>query len=564
MSEASTGEARVSPLRPLSLTSAVALGVLVVTGWTARDYGLTTDEPRYIENTDRMTRWLVSVPRDGPAVAFTSESLGNGWYYARQDSKNLPLVSLISAFGHAILGRFDSPPTSHRWGNLIVLAVTCAVMFYWVSQEYSTCSAIVAIVALLGMPRVFAHAQLLSIDPLVGSFQVLAAWALWNSLRREGWKWPIFCGLLVGLGAASKPTFWLIVPVWVLWGLVVDRRRLWRAGLCMLLLSPLTVLLLFPLWWPNPFGGIASYLDLLLNDPIGWKIDAYYLGEIFQAEFAAGLEPVPVPWHSVPLLIAVTTPPWILGLGIVAIIGWARERFSENDAPDTGTAPLEGLWLISGLLLPLVIMLPMTPAHDGTRLYRPAFYFGALLAAAGFERLRRRFLCARPAATSWQTPVVVVALVLLAGWTTLSAHPAGLSYYNVTVGGFPGATTPVALGTSLPEPRRPLFEISYWWELLGKDALSEMQQHLPHGSRVTVFPEHFGLPFLQDWGQLRDDLEFVPLDQADYILMYGRLGRLADPRTHPWATRFLHEKTVEWEHRVHGVRIAALLRVHRR
>ena len=314
-----------SKLRQLGPAAAVALGVLLITGWTARDYGLTTDEPRYIENTDRMTHWLTSVAREGPTTAFETATLSEGWYYARQDSKNLPLVSIVSALGRTIFGWFDSPPTRHRWGNLVVLSLTCAVMFYWVSREYSVGAAVIAVAALLGMPRVFAHAQLLSIDPLVAGFQILSAWALWNSLKQDGWKWPILCSLLVGLGAASKPTFWLIIPAWIFWGILVDRRRLWRAGLCVLVMSPLVVLLLFPLWWPDPLSSLAGYLDLLMNDPIGWKIDAYYLGQIYQAEFAEGLVPVPVPWHSVPLLIAVTTPLWVLALGLVAV--FSRVRF---------------------------------------------------------------------------------------------------------------------------------------------------------------------------------------------------------------------------------------------
>ena len=36
----------------------------------------------------------------------------------------------------------------------------------------------------------------------------------------------------------------------------------------------------------------------------------------------------------------------------------------------------------SGIVLPLIVMLPATPAHDGVRLYRASFFFLAMLAAA--------------------------------------------------------------------------------------------------------------------------------------------------------------------------------------
>tara|TARA_B100000470_G_scaffold186435_1_gene151879 strand:- start:634 stop:1326 length:693 start_codon:yes stop_codon:yes gene_type:complete len=218
---------------------------------------------------------------------------------------------------------------------------------------------------------------------------------------------------------------------------------------------------------------------------------------------------------------------------------------------------LEGLWLIAAAVLPLVVMLPGTPAHDGTRLYRPAFYFAAFLAAGGFERLRLRWIGDHRPKIPW---IAAGVLVFVAIGTNATIHPAGLSYYNSLVGGFTEATRPVPLGHSLPEPRRPLHEVSYWWELFNREALDQMQEHLPQGARLTFFPEHYGKQMLKSWGHLRDDIQLVGTNEADYMVMYARMGRLMDPRAHPSGSRFLHG-AAEWEWSVHGVRTIVLVRV---
>ena len=554
----------------------VGLLCLVISAWAARDLGLTTDEPRYIDNSQRLQAWFGDLFTRGPAAAFAEDRLAEGWYWARPESKNLPLVSLVGSLGQYTLGLLDSPPHSHRWGNLVVLAVTCGIVFAWIRDELSPQAATVAVVAMVGMPRLWTHAVLMSIDPLVASFQVLACWALWNSRSREDpstgtrWRWPVAFGVLAGVGAMSKPTFWLIVPAWIAWGLLTGPRRNWKAGACLVTVAPLAALALMPPWWSNPVGGFLDYLDLLLNDPAGWKIDVYYLGHIFQAELVPGVDPVPVPWHSVPLLSAITTPLWIVVLVLIELAGcvlsWLAVRLTGRATrnPDLYMTPvppappaLVSLWLIAALVLPLVVMLPGTPAHDGTRLYRPAFYFAAIVAATGFERLRRRWLDDTHNRFAWAAAGV---LVIVAGWTHASIHPAGLSYYNICVGGFTGAARPVRLARTLPEPRRPLHEVSYWWELFNREAIDEMQAHLPHGARLTFFPEHYGRKMLKQWGHLREDIQLVGTAEAEYMVMYARMGRLLDPRAHPSGTRFLHDEP-EWELLVHGVRVAVLVRV---
>jgi len=252
----------------------------------------------------------------------------------------------------------------------------------------------------------------------------------------------------------------------------------------------------------------------------------------------------------------------VLGLTLSLLAIRLTRRATHN--PDlykipTPPAPpaLESLWLIAAVVLPLIVMLPGTPAHDGTRLYRPAFYFAAIVAATGFERLRRRWLGDTHNRIAWGGAAV---LLIVAGWTNLAIHPAGLSYYNISVGGFTEAARPIRQPRTLPEPKRPLYEVSYWWELFNREAIDDMQAHLPHGAKLTFFPEHYGRHMLKQWGHLREDIRLVDTTEADYMVMYTRMGRLLDPRVHPSGSRFLYD-VPDWEWTVKGVRVVVLVRV---
>ncbi len=525
--------------------AAVAGFVLLCQAITMRDYGLTTDEPIYILNTQRVLAWTEDLFTKGVDHAFDRERLREGFYVARPDNKNLPANSLIAAAGYVTIGRFDSRPSAYRWGNIIVFALTCGVAYQWLAREFSPRSAVVGLLALAGMPRLYAHAQFLNIDTLVGCFWLLASWALYYS--RGSWGRSLLFGLFCGIGMMTKPTFWFAVPLWVIWGLLFRPRELWRAAVCLALVTPITALLMIPLWWADPIGGFWSYIDLLRQDENGWQIDAYYLGEVHQMT-----DLPPVPWHSVIILPLVTTPLWTLFLSAVGVWNWLRnERRSA----------LLALWIGSAVLLPLIVMLPSTPAHDGVRLYRASFFFVALLAAYGFHAAGQNWFSNWTAPTRARTEyALIAALSLLTLWPLWRMHPGQLSYYNLLIGGLEGAARPVEVQTIGGKSLRPRFEIDYWWPAMNEAAWTEMQQSLPPGAKLWVFPEHFGLDRLQQWGHLRDDLQIAGPDQAEYLLLYGRLGRLFDPRTAVLGERFLHGEPL-WELRIDNTRVAALFRL---
>ncbi|GAB4152567.1 MAG: hypothetical protein Tsb009_28570 [Planctomycetaceae bacterium] len=529
----------------------VSLFVIVTCAITARDFGLTTDEDIYIESASRIENWFGDFADVGFLENMTSEQrLKSGWYFARPESKNLPLVSLLSVAGYALVGQFDDPLVAYRWGNILLFGLTCGVIFHWVREKYSTAAASVALFALLGNPRLYVNANLLSIDPLIGCFWVLASYAL--SRSRDNWGWSIWFAILAGVGMTSRPTFWFAFPAWLVWGMMYRPRELWRAGVCVVIVTPLVALLFLPMWWTNPVGGVLDYLEMMQAGNAGWQTGAYYWGEIYQLNGVGA-----IPWYGVLVLAAITTPVWILCLGLCGVWNWLGHRRRDE---------VVALWVFSGVILPVVIMLPMTPAHDGVRLFRPAFFFIALWAAAGFESLRKRFW--QPTETAQgkfsRGECVVVGLVCgLCLWPHYRMHPHSLSYYNFIVGGFSGATARREMSETLPDRERPRFEISYWYDLLNDDALSSLQEYLPKGAKIWFFPEYGGAKRLQSWGRIRGDIEIVEKPSAaDFFVLYGRMSRLLDPKVAPLGKMFLQGKPV-WEYRVQDVRAIGLYRRNR-
>lgn len=536
------------PTTPPSRWPAVGVfvGVTVLCGFLTRDYGISTDEPAYIRDAERVQQWFADFGTAGFAENMSEERRQAGWPFAQAENRNLPLVTVVSLIGRLVIGQFDSFPAEYRWGNVLLWAVTCAVAFRWVQVRMSTPAAIVVLVALLGNPRLFVHAQLMSVDTLIGCLWLLGSLVLADS--RERWRPAIVFAALAGIGLTSKPTFWFAIPAWILWGLLQRPKELWRPAVALVTVTPLTAYCLLPMWWSSPIDGFSGYIAAMSGGEWTWDIGTYYLGDIYQTE-----ETVPVPWHSVIVLTVVTTPVWAL---VLAVIGTFWSLRWWRDVSDHGL-----LWVICGLTLPLLCMLPGTPCHDGPRQYRALFYFLPLLAGGGFEVLRLRVL-AGPGRTEPQRRFLTIGtlavLTATAAWPLIRMHPGQLSYYNVVVGGLPGAATPVKLPRNLPEQNRPLFEIAYWWTVLNDEAIDEMQSHLPQGATLWVHPNAPGLTLHQQRGRFREDIQFVrPSDGPQYALLYGKLGSLADPTSRPAATVFLYGDAV-WEKRIDGVRVVAL------
>jgi hypothetical protein len=148
--------------------------------------------------------------------------------------------------------------------------------------------------------------------------------------------------------------------------------------------------------------------------------------------------------------------------------------------------------------------LPWAPPHDGVRLFLPAFAFLAGLAgvgAAALIGLAER----RAVAGVWSRWVAIggVLLVYAASATSLFWYrPQWLSYYNLLIGGLPGAA---AQG----------MEPTYYWDGLDRSVLDWLDQHTGGDEKVRfAAPSAENLLLMRAWGEI--SVEFRPGPPGSY------------------------------------------------
>lgn len=532
---ASSPEIRVEPdactrRGIIAASLAVTLGVAILLVSTAGDYGLTWDEPVYIESVDRVSQWFTQTFSSGVAGVrenFRGDRLEQSWVFARPENRNLPVPTLVSCLGRVIAGRWLAPLNSYRFGHCLLMAATVGILFGCLVSSHGWEVASVAAGSMLFMPQVFAHAHLNATDVPVSCFWVLSMLA-W--LRSESsWRNSVLTAIACGLGLATKATFVLLPFLLFAWTISFRRWRYRRATLLVLVLSPCVMMLFCPMWWPAPLSRSVDYFQTVFHSEEVWKIEVYYLGQTYNL---GDPQLGPLPWHNAWVLPAVTTPPWTLVLALVGAFRGLRAR----DAATT-------LWIMGALSLPLLRMLPNTPGHDGVRLLLPSIFCIAPLAGIGFAGLASRFRFLREGRRAPVARWIIVGLFVAASAAVLvSMHPFEMSYYSEAVGGLPGAA---ALG----------FEISYWFEAYTPDALDQLQRQLPRGAKVWTFPKYEGYPLLREWGLWREDLVEGDIGDADFLILYARKSRFHGI---PGIEDYYARGRPVWSLRCRGVQIIGL------
>ncbi len=260
---------------------------------------------------------------------------------------------------------------------------------------------------------------------------------------------------------ASLPGAILAVPA-VVWGLrrLLARRRpssrIWgvsRPGLetfaAILAFAPLVGWLGNPAWWRETMVRMTHYYTLS-NDRQGALPDILilYAGQAYKYS---------LPWRNGWVLAAITVPPTILAAGLAGVI-WGLRRVRSDRLPL--------YFLMHMVTLPALRMLP-TPAHDGVRLMMPSFFFLACFAGWGAVWIGRGV--ARR--VRWGGGLTYAAVLAPALYALVAIHPYELSYYNVLVGGTPGAW-------------RRGFELTYWYDAFTPRVLDDMNRLLPPNAEI--------------------------------------------------------------------------------
>lgn len=373
----------------------------------------------------------------------------------------------VSAEGHPqfpmiliVLGRMFASTglpsvESVRCGPILFFSFVLGVVWYRMKTEFGRTAAFFGIASILLIPRLFAHAQIAAWDSALTASWLLA-WAVFPAAlnRRRG---AILFGICLGLTFSSKFSgFAAVLPfaVWIILRTLSDRtffeknriEILKRVGLAAVGSLLVFYLLNPPIWW-NPIDGFAMFFQL--NTHREFNVAILFLGTMYDLYHS-------LPWYNTIFWTAITVP---IGLAILFVFG---AIFLLRN-PSKRWAGLLIFLNFSTLLI--VRSFPGTPVHDGVRLFVPAFPFLALLAGIG-------------AAESWNLSFkndsvrkkTAVRVAVSAVYTTCLFNmiwyaPQWLSYYNVLIGGLPGAV-------------RSGMEPTYYWDGLDDEVFDWIDANL--------------------------------------------------------------------------------------
>jgi 4-amino-4-deoxy-L-arabinose transferase-like glycosyltransferase len=438
---------------PIRLAAALGgfagLAVLATLG----DPGLTTDEPLDI--------------RPGRRYVDTLLKKGTGFFdratidaVFRDNAEHPPLgrwlLGLASKLGQPfeimILGPdpLDVYWLSARLAPAACFAILVGLITHTTARRHGSASGVGAGVALLLMPRVFAHAHFGALDTFITLFWVAALLSADRALTSPR---PVIAmagaGAVWGLALLTKIHAWFLVPVILIWTIVrLGAKGRSALAFALWLVVGLAVFLAgWPWLWPDLVGRLATYLGTGVGRT---SIQVLYFGQVYADR--------DVPWHYPWFYFAATVPIGLHTLGIAGVIRSLRERSDRFPA-----------LVIGSMGLFLVLFSTRIPVYDGERLFLMVFPLWAVLIGRGFGWFWERTGQGRAG------KFALAGLLLLQGFGVVMYHPFGLSYYNALVGGIAGAER---LG----------LELTFWGDAVDRQLLDHLVQAGPDTETVALVP----------------------------------------------------------------------------
>ena len=389
--------------------------------------------------------------KDAPADAKpTSDSLP----YIAYSEGHPAFYGLLAASGD-VLGRFV-PGAGFRTFFLFFYALAIAAVFRKLLWRYPTSAvpALIAAASMILIPRLYCHAHFAVNDSILTSCWVLA-WVFFTEEEKPRSPWQaVPFGVFLGLTMASKFTGWLAIPCFAAVWLFHRNRNLFFYLLTGFVVAGLTFYAVNPPLWHNPIGGMSEFFSRNLGREETFNLTGCFFGRLYSITNS-------LPWYNTLAWVAVTIPVGILALVFLGVGELWRNR---------KTLFAQSLFL-NVIILLVIRALPHVPAHDNERLIITAFAFLAIIAGLGTQTLSRLLerLSERRRCIVFNSLLIAIVLGSLSSWVVYAPH--WLSYYNLTVGGLPGAY-------------RMGLEPTYWWTDLDDSVLSWINENSKPGEKV--------------------------------------------------------------------------------
>ena len=333
--------------------------------------------------------------------------------------------------------------------------------------------AIMVLLFLLLHPRIYGHSFFNSKDLPFLSMFLIALYLLERAFRRDTVGAFVLLGIAVGLLANLRIMGVMLFPAviamrgldWLPAGGGPERKGILLTGGLFVLTAGLTWYAVTPYAWPNPIEHLAGSLGLTVGHPTVVPV-------LFQGEWIPSDQ---LPWHYLPTWFLITTPPFILLLGLCGAAAVLARGCRRPAAIFCNNRQRFLLLLLAAFLLPpaAAALLGSNQYDDWRHLY---FVYGpaVLLAAGGLRGLTGAW----PRPGRWRAGAYGLAGLGL-GLTLLQMaqlHPLQYVYFNFLV------------DRTTPEGLRERYDIDYW-ELAQWSALQYLLARYP-GETLTVRTEH--------------------------------------------------------------------------
>jgi hypothetical protein len=256
-----------------------------------RDYGMFIDDPNQKALGEYVYNFIF---------------LGNKTYLLHPDKGHGAIFELLLAL---ILKAFDitadQPTYLFRHLATFITFYIGLIFFYSLMKKLTGNwkTGLLGSLLLLLSPRIFENAFYNSKDIPLMVVAIIAAYALLNFVEKPSFKSLVFLSLVSGFLVALRIVGLYIVVVTLVLMLVqflIDRQYRWLILFFtgFLVITYAFIVLFWPYLWPDPIGNFFTAFTRMANYP--YQEEVLYMGQY--------ISPQSLPWHYIPVWIAVTTP----------------------------------------------------------------------------------------------------------------------------------------------------------------------------------------------------------------------------------------------------------------
>jgi 4-amino-4-deoxy-L-arabinose transferase-like glycosyltransferase len=471
---------------------------------TVTDYGLTWDEPLYIDHSNKLQQWFgLLVSSQAP---FSDEAVNNLVNFGRYHNCHPPFYKLSGILFKQLIGKYIFPNMlyQYRVSTIFWSAMLIVLLYLYLHRAYQN-----HLIALMGaglfftVPRFFVHMHLFATDAIIVSLYFLAIYLFVFGKNKVS---AIFGGLFAGSLLASKFTGILLFPILLIIAPCFRNRNEYARRFIFFIPAAVLGFILFDVHlWVGFWQEMAFYFSSVLERESNFTIATLFFGKIYDYR---------LPWYQPLIMMGICIP---FSLIVFAILSPVFGKFNR----------CRKFWLFE--LLPLIFLififsLPKTPKHDGIRLFSLAWPHLILLAVRGIcgiahlthRLLANRFPSTRTAISVRLEKAAIAALLSFALIMNVSAlvkyHPYQLSYYNAAIGGPAGAA-------------KKGFTVSYWYDALDQNFLNRLNA-ISQNDAVMIYsyPNSDILKYNRAFGLVKPEIKStINPQEADYLLILNRI-----------------------------------------